>query len=137
MNSSSQSYLSEAVFNDSTVKQNLDGLSSGTLTRSDSVSSLASSSSYLSVSSTLSGRDDSIASKSSSFSYRSGSDSGRGESAPSTPEKIIISSDDLNKARSQLRKVNSQKKIVEQKLPSTYMSGQEPIQVRQSLQTSI
>lgn len=129
VNSSSQSSLSEAVFNDPTVKQNLDGFSSGTLTRSNSVSSVASNSSYLS---TLSGRDDSIASKSSSFSYRGGSDSGRGVSATSTPEKIIISSNDLSKARSQLRKVNSQKKIVEQQLPSTYISGQKSIEVRQT-----
>lgn len=80
--------------------------------------------------------DGSIESKSSSFSYLSNSDSGRGTSIPSTPERMIISSDDLIKTRSQLKKVNSQEKIGEQQ-PSTFMSGQEPIQVTQSLQTSI
>ncbi|MGL9761355.1 MAG: actin-bundling T4SS effector WalE1 family protein [Wolbachia sp.] len=135
MNSFSQSSLSEDVFNHPTVKRNLDILSNRTPTRSNSVSSLASNSSYFSAISTFSDIDDSIASKSSSFSDLSDSDSGRGASIPSTPERMIISSDDLITTRSQLRKVNSQEKIGEQQ-PSTFMYGQEPIQVTQSLQTS-
>ncbi|WP_341810869.1 hypothetical protein [Wolbachia endosymbiont (group B) of Chesias legatella] len=135
INSFSQNSLSEDVFNHPTVKQNLDILSNRTPTRSNSVSSLASNSSYFSAISTFSDIDDSIESKSSSFSYLGGSDSGKGTSIPSTPERMIISSDDLIKTRSQLRKVNSQEKIGEQQ-PSTFMSGQEPIQVTQSLQTS-
>ncbi|WP_353280592.1 hypothetical protein [Wolbachia endosymbiont (group B) of Cyclophora punctaria] len=132
INSFSQNSLSEDVFNHPTVKRNLDILSNRTPTRSNSVSSLASNNIHSSFSSSM---DGSIESKSSSFSYLGGSDSGKGTSIPSTPERMIISSDDLIKTRSQLRKVNSQEKIGEQQ-PSTFMSGQEPIQVTQSLQTS-
>ncbi|VVC35094.1 Hypothetical protein CINCED_3A000592 [Cinara cedri] len=136
INSFSQNSLSEDVFNHPTVKRNLDILSNRTATRSNSVSSLASNSSHFSAISTFSDIDDSIASKSSSFSDLSDSDSGRGASIPSTPERMIISSDDLIKTRSQLKKVNYQEKVGKQQ-PSTFMSGQEPIQVTKSLQTSI
>lgn len=112
VNSSSQSSFSQDVLNDPTVKQNLNALSSRTLTRSDSVSSLASNSSYSSAISTLSDIDKSIASQSSSFIYHSNSDSGFNSPSSSPQHGMFTEKNGKLKTQADLRKTGSLDKLV-------------------------
>ncbi|MGL9718293.1 MAG: actin-bundling T4SS effector WalE1 family protein [Wolbachia sp.] len=102
-NTSGQSSFSGDVFNDPTVKQNLDSLS-------NSSNNLNSSSVPTPV----------VPPKVPGSPVRSNSpDSGKGPSAPSTPERQSPSPEELTKARARLKKTGSLDTLVEPQKPST------------------
>lgn len=106
LNASPQNYFSEDVLNDPIVKQNLDSLSNGTLTRSDSVDSLASSASDCSFKSAVSDHN--------------GSDSGFNSPNSSPTHTVFTNEDGKAKAQAELKKTVHLNKLVGQ--PSTYTS---------------
>lgn len=112
VSSSLQSSFSQDVLNDPTVKQNLNASSSRTLTRSDSVSILASNISYSSAISTLSDIDKSTAPRSNSFIYHSNSDSGFNSPSSSPQHGMPTKENGKLKTQDELRNTGSLDKLV-------------------------